>query len=196
MTIEEAVSAAMQENRQLAIVDQDIEVAEAQIKNVKSRFYPTINLFGEYWRKENDGGQPYVEFEQRLGAEFAYNIYNGGGDVAALKSAEFSHRDAVNTLGDVQRTIEQNVRITWQNLLTAQAKASWFSNQANIEQEFLELARKERKLGNRSLLDVLNAEVNYINAVIGAIGAETDKAVAAYDLMFTMGRLELDLFMQ
>jgi len=58
----------------------------------------------------------------------------------------------------------------------------------------LELAKKERKMGTRSLLDVLNGEVNYINAQGNAIAAKEDTKIAAFNLLFTMGRIHLDLF--
>ena len=51
-------------------------------------------------------------------------------------------------------------------------------------------------MGTRSLLDVLNGEVNYITAQGTAIAAREDKKIAAYNLLFSMGQMELDLFAQ
>lgn len=194
MTIEDAVFVALQENPQLLMLNKNIEVAREQIDVAESRYYPRFNLFGEYWRQENDGGNDGVEYETRAGAEVNWNIFNGGADIAAVKAAEWAKENAIFTLRDTHRNIGEQVRVSWTNLLTAQARAVWFSNQANIENEFLGLARKERKMGNRSLLDVLNAEVNYINALSGAIGAEVDKTIAAYNLLYAMGKLDLDSF--
>jgi adhesin transport system outer membrane protein len=194
VTLEEAVLIALRENPQLIMLDKNVVAAREQIDVVDSRFYPNFNLFGEHWRKENDGGNDGVAFETRAGLEFSWNIYRGGGDVAAKQAAISAKEDAIMTLRDTHRTIGEQVRVSWQNLLTAQSKATWFGNQANIENEFLQLARKERKMGNRSLIDVLSAEVNYINALSGTVGAEIDKAVAAYNLLYAMGRLDLELF--
>ena len=111
-----------------------------------------------------------------------------------MRASKLDHSAAINTSKDVERTIEEQVRVAWQNLITARAKAEWYRNQANISAEFLELARKERKLGNRSLLDVLQAEVGLNAAQSGALAAEIDQMVQAYTLLHAMGRLDLDLF--
>ncbi|MDP6927867.1 MAG: outer membrane efflux protein, partial [Rhodospirillales bacterium] len=58
--------------------------------------------------------------------------------------------------------------------------------------EFLALARKERQLGNRSLIDVLSGETAFINATSDATSAETDVAIAVFTLLNNMGRLNLD----
>ena len=87
--------------------------------------------------------------------------------------------------------IEQLVRDAWANLATSKATLGFLSNQASISSEFLELARKERKLGNRSLLDVLNGETALINANSDATSAEADVAIATFTLLNAMGRLNL-----
>lgn len=43
-------------------------------------------------------------------------------------------------------------------------RAEFLSNQVSMAANFLELARKERELGRRSLLDILNGEIGLINA--------------------------------
>lgn len=194
-TLEDAIAVAKDENPAILVAKSMAAATQGVVDTARSSFYPSFNAFWEWWRKENDGGAiDTVKWEQRLGIEFAYNIWNGGGDEAALRASKLDHSAAINTSKDVERTIEEQVRVAWQNLITARAKAEWYRNQANISSEFLELARKERKLGNRSLLDVLQAEVGLNTAQSGALAAEIDQMVQAYTLLHAMGRLDLDLF--
>ena len=53
----------------------------------------------------------------------------------------------------------------------------------------LDLTRRERQLGTRTLNDILRAETDLINANSDAASAETDVAVAAYTVLKHMGRL-------
>lgn len=195
-SLDEAIAIARKNNPNLVMVQKNIDMAEQEIRRARSMFYPSLNAYGEYWRKENDSGVEETKIEQRIGVEFNYNLFAGGGDMSALSAAKHARGEADNTLKDQERSIEELVRVNWQNLLTARAKAEWFRNQANIENEFLELARKERKLGNRSLLDVLTAEVNYNNAQSGAVSAEVDQDIAAFNLLFAMGQLRMEIFAQ
>jgi adhesin transport system outer membrane protein len=50
-------------------------------------------------------------------------------------------------------------------------RTNYLINQAQISGNFLDLARKERELGRRSLLDLLNGEVALINAQSDAAAA-------------------------
>ena len=58
--------------------------------------------------------------------------------------------------------------------------------------QFLELARKERQAGNRTLLDVLNGETAFINAQSDAIGAKIEVLINSYTLLSLTGGLSLD----
>ena len=88
--------------------------------------------------------------------------------------------------------IKQMVRTTWDGLDTAQKNAQFLTNQARISGEFLELARKERKAGNRTLLDVLGGETALINAQADAIAAKIEVLINSYTLLSLMGGLTLD----
>ncbi len=194
-TLDEAINIALQENPSLHVARSLIMVHEGQEAAALSNFFPTFNAFWEWWRKENEGGRENViQYEQRYGIEFKQNFFNGGADLNAYRAAKREKTAAFYSVKDAERTIEESVRVAWQNLITASAQADWYKNQANIQEEFLKLARKERKLGNRSLLDVLSAEVDLNNAQSEAVAAEINKMIQCYTLIHAMGRLNLGLY--
>ena len=88
--------------------------------------------------------------------------------------------------------ITQMLRTTWDGLSTAQKNAEFLTNQARISGEFLELARKERQAGNRTLLDVLNGETAFINAQSDAIAARIEVLINSFTLLSLMGGLSID----
>ena len=96
---------------------------------------------------------------------------------------------AARRVSDLQDQIEEQARNAWSNLQTARENAALLRNQANISAEFLELARKERQLGKRSLIDVLSGETNLINAQSDAASAESDVVIAGLTLLSVMGQL-------
>ena len=73
------------------------------------------------------------------------------------------------------------------------SNADFLENQSNIASEFLTLARQERTLGQRSLIDVLSGETSLINAQAAADRARTDVDIATLTLMSVMGQLELSV---
>lgn len=196
-TPDEALQAAHEQNPQLKSMAQAVSVSEAQMQAVRSKFYPAFNAYAEYERKENDQNKAVLKDESRYGMEFAWNLFNGNGDTALQKSALHTRSAAQNTLLDLQRAVDEAVRNSWVMLLNSRARAELFRSQADTEGKFLEKAKKEREIGGEtSLTDLILAENNFITALIGVTGAEFDKSNAAFDLLYAMGRLELDLFLQ
>jgi outer membrane protein TolC len=80
----------------------------------------------------------------------------------------------------------RNALAGWQ---TSSERSAHLANQVEIAARFLELARKEREMGRRSLLDILNGEVALINAQSDATAARIDEVIAAYRLLRAVGGL-------
>jgi hypothetical protein len=55
------------------------------------------------------------------------------------------------------------------------------------------LARKERKMGTRSLIDVLSEENNYLTSLESAVQAEKDYMVSAFTVLKEIGRLNVSM---
>ncbi|THB69468.1 MAG: hypothetical protein D6E12_04640 [Desulfovibrio sp.] len=196
INVEEAVTLALANNRQLVMAGQNVEIAHEQLTQAEAEYFPTVNLFAEAKRRENDSGYSGVRTENNIGVSLEWNLYNGGSDEAAVRSARAEVERARYAQQDLARTVEEEVRVAWENLLTFRYNAELLQNQADILGEFLELARRERKMGTRTLLELLNAEVMYINAIGNAVSAEYDTYMAAYNVLYATGDLDLDLFAQ
>jgi adhesin transport system outer membrane protein len=92
---------------------------------------------------------------------------------------------------DARTLVEEQAKNTFEQLQVAQENAGFLDNQANIAGEFLALAREERQLGRRSLIDVLSGETAEINALSDAETAKSQVAITAYTLLFILGKLDI-----
>jgi adhesin transport system outer membrane protein len=109
-----------------------------------------------------------------------------------IKASELASTSSSYRYADARNQLEMNTRNAWQQLQTTQKNEKILKNQARIAAAFLELAREERKLDKRSLLDVLSGEVALINANSDAASAGTDIAIAVVTLLDAMGALKAD----
>ena len=192
-SLKDAIDVALNENPKLLTADTSARVAAETIRSTKaSNFYPTIEAVAEAKLKEDVSGTAGNQQEQiaKLQLSFPFNL--GFTAINTLKAAEGDATSAARRVGETKDLIEQQVRDAWDNLQTAKNTSAFLKNQADIQSEFLELARKERQLGNRTLNEVLTAESQFINASINATSAETDVAIAIFTLLNQMGRLNLD----
>jgi len=193
-SVEDATQRAIQNNPQIKMLKKDVIMSQKDIKISKASFYPTFNLFAEHESSENDAGVKGWKNDSKMGMELTWNILRGGGDQAACRAAWATLSASKKRLENTKRLIEEQVQNAWDNLNTQNENARILHDQSLIMGEFLELARKERKMGTRTLLDVLTGESTYILALVSAISAEIDKNIAGFNLLFAMGELGLEMF--
>lgn len=193
-TLTQSVDVALETNPALknAILAADIAMEDVRIAKADS-FFPRIEASGERKFKKNVGGTIGSEQETLAKIEMTMDFNLGLTAINTLKASESDLSASTFSAADTRRTIEEQVRNAWQQLETARRTASHLNNQANIAEAFLELARNERQLGRRSLIDVLSGETNLINSRSDALSAETDVIIAAYGLLAATGQLEYDI---
>jgi adhesin transport system outer membrane protein len=108
-----------------------------------------------------------------------------------VRAAELTEEAAYRRSNQVFTEIEEQVRNAWQNFRTARSNALLLNQQAELASEFLNLAREERKLGKRSLIDVLAGETALLNAQADATAAKRDVAINAFTVLSFVSSLSL-----
>jgi len=173
------------------------DIARENVRTSRARdFFPTFDAVGEWKLKKNVDGTSGTKREMlgKFQLKFPLNFNLGLTAINTLRATRGDLAAMNKRLADTHDQIEEQTRNSWENLKTAKENAEILRNQANIAFEFLEFARKERKLGRRSLLDVLSGETALWNASSDATSAETDVAIAFYTLLELMAKLDLKVF--
>jgi len=192
----DSISMALESNPSLKAKALDRNIADHEISARKAVYYPRFELIGQGKYRHNDDGLPGVRTDAFFGLGITYNLYHGGGDKAAVEAA-VAERSSFSQLFEERKnlTIEE-VSNSWQMLVTAEAKREVLANQSMIAIRFLELARKEREMGNRTLLEVLSAEVEYYRAMSNTVAAQAEANGAIFSLLKAIGILKLELLSQ
>jgi len=188
-TINQTIAIAQEFNTAIIQAKFDVNIAQADITAARSKHFPTIAFNADIIHRHNDYGQFGDKEEYRVGIDLNMPIFSGGRDQAGLDQSYADLNAKKDKSLDVQRDVEKKVRNAWQDLQTDQLNAHYLRNSATISEEFLVLARQERKLGRRSLIDVLSEENSYINALEAAVSAETSVFISSYRLLEAMGIL-------
>jgi len=190
-TLEDAIETALRNNREIAIEKVNEAVSRTEVKTAYGEnFFPKLEGTVERKWKNNVSGTVDLKTETVAKVELNLPFNLGFTAINTLRAAEYDVVVQTRTVADTIRRIEEEVRNAWQELHTAQKTARSLQTQADISAAFLELAREERKLGNRSLIDVLSGEATLINAQSDAISAEADVIIAAFELLNLTGKLD------
>ena len=87
------------------------------------------------------------------------------------------------------REVEELVRNAWESYREASARITSTESQLDANEIALEGVRQEADVGSRTILDVLDAEQELLDARVNNARAVRDRTVAAYNLLATIGQL-------
>ena len=193
-SIEHAISISFIENINIKAASIGINLSETLVDiNTSQGFLPIFQLTGDAKYKKEVGGTVGFEKEYLGKLQFTYPFNLGLTAINTLKASEYDVESALLRISNLKDQIEEQVRNSWVNYQTSIQNFKLLKNQAAIASEFLELARKERQLGKRELIEVLAGETNLINAQSDSVSAETDVVIAGLTLLSIMGRLDLEM---
>lgn len=122
-------------------------------------------------------------------AQMTVPLYQGGAEYSQVREAKQAVAQYVQDLDETRRTSVQAATQAWEALLTAQASIASIEDEIAAASIALEGVREESLVGSRTVLDVLNAEQELLNAQVSLVRAETEEVVAAYTLASSIGRL-------
>jgi adhesin transport system outer membrane protein len=188
----EAEKITKQNNPSLLTANISKEMSKEAVNTAKASLYPVIKGIVSHSEKQDFGGIVGFKRETSAKVDFSYPLNLSLSEYAAKDAAVESYLATETRISDQHDMTMQMLRTTWDGLSTARKNAQFLTNQSRISQEFLELARKERKAGNRTLLDVLGGETALINSQADAIGARIEVLINSFTLLSLMGELNME----
>ncbi|HKT85053.1 MAG TPA: TolC family outer membrane protein [Novosphingobium sp.] len=197
-TPDEAVQQALERNPDLIAARERTKAADKDIDVAGSGRLPTVSLFtsGGY----NDyfgtlGGAGRGEFAQteksaQAGARISIPIFQGGLPAAQRRQAQAQSQTALEQEIAVERDVIAQVRSAYSSWMAANDLIRSTQVAVDAAQLSLEGVRAENTVGNRTILDILNAEQELLNAQVQLVTARRNAYVAGFTLLAAMGRAE------
>lgn len=184
-----AMSIALSQHPAIKSTRHLVDQAAFNVKSSESDLLPTISLEGVANRNFANDGTGQVTDSAQISAKLRIPIYQGG------QAAGLVRRDK-ESLGESRILVDQSVDQVRAAVVSSfgrleASKASVTANQTQLRAAQLALSGvvEERKVGQRTTLDVLNTQQNVISAQISLAGDLHDVVVAGYALMSAIGRL-------
>lgn len=183
------IEAANKYSPTLILQRSNITTQESLLQKERKGFYPTLDLelAGE-WNDDIDGVEGKDQSYQAM-LRLKYNIYSGGNDESLrVKNLQLvtSEKEELN---NQQRAVYEKIRLafTAERILANQIKCL----KLHMEQtrQTADSYAKEYQLGRRTLLDLLNTELEYNNAQQSVENALFDRLYARYRVLEASGVL-------
>jgi TolC family type I secretion outer membrane protein len=190
-TMAQALSVAHHENTEIKDAEYRLQLAIYEIKSARSAFFPTLSGNLDYSRQHNVSGTKDTRRVYTGQFDLSYNLFDSGGDIAQLLADHNSRYAAEDQLRESYLTVDESIRNDWEDYVSANLSYVYLVKQVKQLKQFLKLAKKERLLGQRSILDVLLADINVIDAESEATTAHATAVISAYTLLKDMGTLDM-----
>lgn len=118
-------------------------------------------------------------------------IYEGGEVYARVRQAKQAHIGRLQQIEVARSEAEARVVGAWSQLVAARARIEADTVQVTANQTALTGVREEERVGQRTLLDVLNAEIELLDAQVQLVTSRRDNVVGAYSLLSAVGALDI-----
>ncbi len=187
--LETAIRIALDEHPAIHAALHALDAAELVVKVEESFLYPSVALRGTAQQRYDSQFVGDERFTASAVVSVTVPIYEGGENYARIRQAkELAGQRRIEV--DLTRDQVREAVVTAWGQLEA-AKAQIIATQAQVEAAETALAgvREEARVGQRTTLDVLNAQQELLTARVNLITAQRDRVVFSYAVVQAMGRL-------
>jgi outer membrane protein len=157
---------------------------------IRGERYPDLRLVGSYgddaFRNEITDTKTSSLY---VGLRVSVPLYDGGVIDSRVRQAKHEHVGRIQDIKSVRSLSREAAKASWWRLVAADARRKASGIRVSTLREALQGVDKEEGVGQRSLLDVLEAQRAVYSAQIAAVSAERDLVVNTFGVLQAVGRM-------
>ena len=193
--VEEILEISSENNLNILIakLERDIAIKNIQLKQSDNR----PNLKVEFFAKDNQSSLNNSTSDyQSYGGNLTFTaplFYNESSKNSIRRLDKLSMASSID-LSEEHRQVKLNAISSFENYQSAIAKTQASKSEKKSSLLALQGIQKEAEFGVRTVLDVLEAEVDYLNGSTNLITSEADEIYEMFYVRSVMGNLSLEDF--
>ena len=188
---EEAIAIALVEHPGVIAALHQVDAAESAVKVAEAALMPTLSVGAQVMR-EYDSYLNYPgtkQYSLTLSGQLNVPLYQGGGEYSGIRQAK-EQLGQVRMHASVQRAAVRAAVVQAYSQLNAATAAVTFNEIAVKSAETaLRGVRDEAAFGQRTTLDVLNAQQALLKVRVDLVTAQRDRIVGSYAVLSAIGSL-------
>jgi len=192
-TLNGAIALGAAQNPSVLAALYGVDVAQLQVKIAEGALWPTLALQGSVLQQTAPNILTPNLFLGTATLNLTVPIYQGGAEYSAIRLDKETVAQQRLNVDQVRDETRANVVQAWGQLQAAKAQVEAAVRQNDASERALDGVRNEAQAGQRTTLDVLNAQQALVNARVSLIVAQHDRVVASYSLVSAVGRLSAEV---
>jgi outer membrane protein len=193
-TLELAIQRAVVSHPQVVSSLHQTDVATMAVKVAEGALMPSLSvgaqvsqLFDSYL------GYPGTkQFSAQVMGTLNVPLYEGGAEYSAVRQAKQQLGQALLHVSAQRSAVRAKLAASYSRLATAKAAERYGQTAVRASETALMVVRNEADVGQRVLLDVLNAQQALFDARVKTVTAQHDRVVASYAALAALGDLSAD----
>ena len=187
--LEAAIDLGLRENPAVGNSDATIEVVRERRRAIRAEYFPTFDMVGTANHENNNNATIGTRRDYSIILQATWDVFTGFSTQASMAQAAFDYGASKDNYAFVVRKVVEQVRLSWQALLTVRERLELLENAINIASAVFDSRQRLREAGKETVINVLDAESEIFNAQINFTVAAYYERIAVYQLLLAMGRL-------
>ena len=186
-----AVAVGSANNPAITTAQYNVDVALQQVKVAEGALYPTVSVQGAFTQNYLSPSSLSVmnSYNATVLGTLSVPIYQGGAEYSVIRQAKETLGQKRLDLDTARDNVRQTVVQSWGQLDASKGNIEATRAQVQAAEIALNGVREEARVGQRTTLDVLNAQQVLVNARVALVTAQHDRVVASFTLLSSVGRL-------
>jgi outer membrane protein len=192
-SLEQAIRVGLAEHPAIIAALHGVDVAEFQVKVVESALYPQLGVSAGVSRNwDASGTAKSVVTSGTIVGQLRIPIYEGGLVYSQTRQAKEQAGQQRLQVDITRDQVQQAVVSAWANLEASKQRITAAQAAVAANEIALSGTREEAKVGQRTTLDVLNAQQTLLSSRVSLVTAQRDRIVASYEVLNAIGRLSAE----
>ncbi|WP_457104853.1 TolC family outer membrane protein [Methylobacterium sp. P5_C11] len=188
-SLDAAIAIGLREHPQIVSAIHAVDAAESQVKVLEGQLAPQVSLQGSLSQTYDQTGPNQSFFVGFVGGRLNIPIYEGGQTYAQIRQAKETVGQTRIQVDQVRDQVRAQIVDFWGRLEAAKAQVIAAQAQVQANEVALNGVREEARVGQRTTLDVLNAQQELLNSRVNLIVAQRDRVIFSYGVVQAIGQL-------
>ncbi len=190
-SLQAALRIAKKENPSILAAFYARDAARFAVDSIRGERLPEVTLEAGYDRHWDVAGSIKEQRTANIRLRARVPLYQGGAVLARMRQANATLRQRDLEISAAVARVHSLVVSNWGAMKASQARMQATTAQIEAAEKALDGIRNEEKVGQRTVLDVLDAEQERLNAKVTAQQARGDFITAYFRLLVAMGRFNV-----
>jgi outer membrane protein len=188
-TLSKSVELGLTENPNVTAAMYGVDVSFLQVKVNEGALFPTVTLQTSVQQSYEQTLTIFRSFGASTAVQLNVPVYQGGAEYSLIRQSKETLAQQRLNLEQIRDQARANVVTAWGQLVAGKAQVASAQAQVTASEIALNGVREEAKAGQRTTLDVLNAQQALVNARNALVTAQHDRVVASYSVLTSIGRI-------